>query len=141
MYYLDYIGLATPSQLFWEPCLEFFSVNKPVLHSVLLWSIHHENDDWPNFFRDITFGQSELKCFQWRLTESHSANPKFGQFGSYVKLGFVTEFELLNESFKNYPNCSLKHYESRKLLIFVQKWNILSVANFLNDISFFKKSC
>ena len=86
------------------------------------------------FSGDLAFGRSELKCFQWRLTESPSANPKFGLFGSYVKLGFVTEFELLNESFKNYPNCSLKHYESRKLLIFVQKWNILSVANFLNDI-------
>ena len=28
MYYIDYVGLATHSQLFWEPCWELFSANK-----------------------------------------------------------------------------------------------------------------
>ena len=40
MYYVDYVGFPTCSQLFWEPCCELFLVNNPVLHSVNLPSVN-----------------------------------------------------------------------------------------------------
>ena len=52
MYYIDYVGFVTCSQLFWEPCWEFFwSISQCPIRSIHLSSIHHENANWPNFFR------------------------------------------------------------------------------------------
>ena len=52
----------------------FWSISQSSIWSTQLWSIHHENDDWPNFFGDLAFGRSELFCFQLRLTKSHLVN-------------------------------------------------------------------
>ena len=46
------------------------SINRSSIRSIRLWSTHPHKDNWPNFSGDVTFGQSELKCFQWRLTET-----------------------------------------------------------------------
>ena len=109
----------------------------PVLHLVISPLVNPPWKQWlTKFFQEIL----PLADQNWNAF-SEGWPKALRPIQNLVYVGFVTEFELLNESFKNYPNCSLKHYESRKLLIFVQKWNILLVANFLNDISFFKKSC
>ena len=39
MYYINYVGFATHSQLFWELCWELFLVNRPNLHSHLVNSL------------------------------------------------------------------------------------------------------
>ena len=39
------------------------------------------------FSGDLTFGQSELKRFQWRLKESHSVNPQYGSYYTFLHMG------------------------------------------------------
>ena len=50
MYCIDYVGLDTCSQLFWGFGNLFWSMSQCSIQSILIWSIHHENNNWPNFF-------------------------------------------------------------------------------------------
>ena len=54
MYYIDYVGLVTRSQLFWgfgnHVGNFFWSITQGSIRSIRLWSICNEVYDWPNFF-------------------------------------------------------------------------------------------
>ena len=48
----------------------YWSINRSSIWSIRLLPMHPQKDNWPNFSGDVTFGQSKLKCFQWRLTKT-----------------------------------------------------------------------
>ena len=55
----------------WEPSWElFWSINWSSKWPIWLRSTHTQKHDWPNFSGHVTFGQSKLKCFWWRLTKT-----------------------------------------------------------------------
>ena len=83
--YINYILLLAMSCFGNHVGNFFWSINRSGIWSSHLWSIRHENDDWPNFFSHLAFGQSKLFCFQWRLTKSYLINHQFGQSGTHGK--------------------------------------------------------
>ena len=58
----------------------FQSINRSGIQSSCLWSICHENNNWPIFFVLLSLSWSKLFCFQWRLTKIHSVNPVHHKF-------------------------------------------------------------
>ena len=80
----------------------FQSISQCSIWSTRFWSIHHENDNWPNFFGDHAFGRSELKCFQWRLTKSHSVNTGPTKMGGWGKEERVSNYTVLFGSTKSF---------------------------------------
>ena len=81
MYYINYVGFATHSQLFWELCWELFLVNRPNLHLHLVNSLAKCTLTKKNLVNRLSVN-TQSSAFSEGWPKVHSVNSKFGQSGT-----------------------------------------------------------